>query len=92
MSSCRSGHGLRHWFTVYGSPGLRTPVCVRGCGTPNPKPLNDREWDELLAYRDRFGRMFVTGLEDAITAEQQRRVTAARKVRDILAEIREQGA
>jgi hypothetical protein len=27
----------RHWFSVYGMPGLRAPVCQRhGCSAPNP--------------------------------------------------------
>lgn len=77
--SCKSGFGgNRHWFTVYGSPGLRSPVCVRyGCGGPNPRPLTEAEWDELIAYRDRFGPMFIGGMETAIAAERQRRILAA---------------
>lgn len=31
-------------------PGYRSPVCVR-CGTPNPRPLSEAEWDELLQLR-----------------------------------------
>lgn len=41
------GHG-RHWFTVYGAPGLRSPRCQR-CGVPNPRPLTT---DERLNYED----------------------------------------
>jgi hypothetical protein len=32
----------RHWFTVYGIVGLRSPVCRR-CGAPNPRPLTPDE-------------------------------------------------
>lgn len=39
------GHG-RHWFTLHGVPGGRTPVCVR-CGAENPKALKPDEWAEL---------------------------------------------
>lgn len=82
------GHG-RHWYTVYGHPGLRLPACVR-CGNRNPRPLKPAEWDELLYYREQRGPMLAcNGLEDAIAAEKQARATAARKVRDILAEIGE---
>lgn len=41
------GHG-RHWFTVYGMPTTRSPVCVR-CGATNPRPLSEDEWDEVIA-------------------------------------------
>lgn len=30
------GNHARHWFSLYGMPGFRSPVCVRGCGQPNP--------------------------------------------------------
>lgn len=29
------GH-MRHWYTEYGSTGVRLPFCVR-CGNPNPR-------------------------------------------------------
>lgn len=45
MNRCR-GHS-RHWFSVYGMPGLRSPVCRR-CGEPNPRPLDE---SELASYR-----------------------------------------
>lgn len=51
------GH-RRHWFVLHGSPGARTPVCVR-CGAENPKPLKPDEWAELEAMIDgnyRVGR------------------------------------
>lgn len=35
----------RHWFTVYGWPGLRAPSCVR-CGAPNTRPLSGDEQAE----------------------------------------------
>lgn len=40
-------HNERHWFT--GPPGLRLPFCLR-CGAPNPKPLNEDEWNEYAGY------------------------------------------
>jgi hypothetical protein len=36
------GHA-RHWFSVYGYPGLRAPACQRGCGAKNPRPLSEQE-------------------------------------------------
>jgi hypothetical protein len=51
MSHCGNSHS-RHWFTVYGNPGLRSPVCRR-CGIPNPRPLTEieqREYDVWLEY------------------------------------------
>jgi hypothetical protein len=49
------GHG-RHWFTIHGVVGLRTPRCIR-CGTPNPKPLTNDEWAELEAFSDQNWRL-----------------------------------
>jgi hypothetical protein len=78
-------------------PGFRSPVCVR-CGNPNPRPLLDREWDELLDYRnfgrgERSGKPFgIKGLEAAIAAENDRRRTVAAKIRDIMTEISEVNA
>lgn len=40
---------VRHWRIAFGTVGLRTPVCVY-CGSPNPKPLTDLEWRELIAW------------------------------------------
>jgi hypothetical protein len=58
----------RHWFSFYGMPGYRSPVCVR-CGTPNPRPLTAAEWDELLQLRDDPGlRRWVTVWPDARAA------------------------
>jgi hypothetical protein len=42
---------FRHWFSFYGWPGFRSPVCVR-CGAPNPRPLGETEWGDLIAYLD----------------------------------------
>jgi len=39
----------RHWRIAFGTVGLRTPVCVY-CGSPNPKPLTDYEWDDLIGW------------------------------------------
>jgi hypothetical protein len=83
--SCDTLHE-RHWYTLFGHPGLRSPLCVR-CAHPNPRPLSETEWDELLHHRQRRGRPFGSQLEAAITAENERRRTLARKTRDILAEI-----
>jgi hypothetical protein len=84
--SCGIMH-YRHWFTAYGHPGLYLPACAR-CGELNPRPLTAHEWGELLGYRRLRGRpLYPATIEDAITAEVQRRAAAARKVADILAEI-----
>lgn len=40
------GHS-RHWFSVYGYVGVRSPKCVR-CGFPNPKLLTTDDWHDLL--------------------------------------------
>ena len=47
MNRC-PGRG-RHWRVAFGSIGIRTPVCVY-CGSPNPRPLTDQEWRELIGY------------------------------------------
>jgi hypothetical protein len=39
----------RHWRIAFGTVGLRTPVCVY-CGSPNPRPLADWEWDDLIGW------------------------------------------
>lgn len=39
----------RHWFTVRGHVGLRSPICVR-CGAPNPATLTTDDWWQLLDY------------------------------------------
>lgn len=44
------GHG-RHWFAVYGRPGLRAPYCQR-CGAPNPRDLTADEMAEFEHERD----------------------------------------
>jgi hypothetical protein len=88
MSRYCPGHG-RHWFTFYGQPGLRSPVCIR-CAAPNPRPLKPEDWDALLYYRElRCAHLFIDGVEDAIAAERERRAAAQRVVRDILGEISE---
>ena len=40
---------MRHWRIAFGTVGLRTPVCIY-CGSPNPKPLTDDEWRELIDW------------------------------------------
>jgi hypothetical protein len=42
--------GARHWFSLAGLTGVRTPVCVR-CGEPNPRKLSDAEWADLAYWR-----------------------------------------
>ena len=42
---CRGN--ARHWFTVRGHVGARTPRCVR-CGATNPKELTSDDWLYLL--------------------------------------------
>lgn len=58
----------RHWFSFYRQPGLRSPVCVRACGEPNPRPLNDQEWAALLEYRRLRGYPLDDAIETAINA------------------------
>ncbi len=61
------GHG-RHWFTLHGIPGGRTPVCVR-CGAENPKPLKPDEWAELEGMiRDNY--RLGSRVEAAVRAHQ----------------------
>ena len=48
MSRCR-GHG-RHWFSLWGAVGIRTPTCQR-CGAPNPRPLTEEELGEYEAIK-----------------------------------------
>jgi hypothetical protein len=47
VSRCRDR--ARHWRIAWGTVGLRTPVCVY-CGSPNPRPLKDWEWDDLIDW------------------------------------------
>lgn len=48
------GH-QRHWYALYGHPGMRSPVCVR-CGADNPRELTDEEWGNLI-YLAGFGSL-----------------------------------
>lgn len=48
MASPCPGRG-RHWRIAFRTVGLRTPVCVY-CGDPNPKPLTDLEWQDLIDW------------------------------------------
>ena len=45
MTTKRCTGRMRHWFSVYGCPGTRKPLCA--CGARNPRPLTGAEWDEL---------------------------------------------
>jgi hypothetical protein len=57
MARCGGlGGAARHWFSFYGMPGFRSPVCRR-CGAPNPVPLTEDEWADLAAYRAVLGRL-----------------------------------
>ena len=52
MSSKRAARcpgRVRHWRIAFGCVGLRTPVCVY-CGDPNPRPLTDDEWQDLIEW------------------------------------------
>ena len=48
MSRCGNFY-VRHWRIAFGTVGMRTPVCSR-CGSPNPKPLAEDEWVDLLDW------------------------------------------
>lgn len=74
MTARCPGHA-RHWYSFYGMPGYRSPVCVR-CSEPNPRPLSAGEWDELMSRREQRGRPFRPAIEAAITAERNRRLAA----------------
>jgi hypothetical protein len=63
----RCPHRARHWFTIHGVVGLRSPVCT-DCGAPNPRPLNDEEWAELLGWQEMTGRRFTGHVGAAIAA------------------------
>lgn len=45
------GHRVRHWFSVYGAVGLRSPKCRR-CGAPNPRPLTEQEMRDYEAHME----------------------------------------
>ncbi len=47
--STRCPGRARHWRIAFRAVGLRTPVCVY-CGSPNPRPLKDWEWEELASW------------------------------------------
>jgi hypothetical protein len=62
----------RHWFTVHGAVGLRSPVCV-DCGAPNPKPLSEEEWEELEGHQQMIGRTFRGHIGAALTLRAHQR-------------------
>jgi hypothetical protein len=43
------GLRVRHWRIAFGTVGMRAPVCCY-CGSPNPVPLTDNEWAELIDW------------------------------------------
>jgi hypothetical protein len=48
-AACRGR--ARHWRIAFGTVGMRTPVCVY-CGSPNPRPLKDWEWEDLAGWAE----------------------------------------
>jgi hypothetical protein len=46
MTDCRGYQ--RHWFTLRGMVGARSPKCVR-CGAPNPVELTNDDWWMVLS-------------------------------------------
>lgn len=46
----RCRYGIRHWFAYHGWVGSSSPVCTRGCGTPNPRyrPEDDPKREGVL--------------------------------------------
>jgi|HubBroStandDraft_2_1064218.scaffolds.fasta_scaffold02398_20 hypothetical protein len=49
MRANRCPGRYRHWRVARGTVGMRTPVCVC-CGSPNPNPLTEDEWAQLLDW------------------------------------------
>lgn len=47
----RCKYGYRHWFTLYGWVGVRTPTCQR-CGDPNPNITDEQreEYEGLMRH------------------------------------------
>ncbi len=48
MSSRCPGRA-RHWRVAWGTVGVRRPVCIY-CGSPNPRPLTEWEWEDLIMW------------------------------------------
>jgi hypothetical protein len=34
--------------------GMRAPVCIY-CGSPNPRPLTEAEWAEVIGWAEAYG-------------------------------------
>ena len=67
---------MRHWRIAYGTVGMRTPVCTE-CGSPNPKPLSEFEWRDLIGWASQPGVNVGDHVRTAIEAYE-----AARHERD----------
>jgi hypothetical protein len=52
MSRCPGR--ARHWRIAWRTVGLRTPVCIF-CGSPNPRPLTECEWSDLIDWSQDHG-------------------------------------
>lgn len=64
------GH-QRHWFTVRGAVGLRSPICVR-CGAENPRSLTTDDWWQLLDHPKLLASMGTTPERLRETLEDER--------------------
>lgn len=63
--------GQRHWFTVRGCVGLRSPICVR-CGASNPKALTTDDWWQLLDHPQLLERAGISADRLRETLEDER--------------------
>lgn len=52
MTYC-DGLRARHWRIMPRSVGMRAPVCIH-CGSPNPKPLSDEEWVQVIDWAQHY--------------------------------------
>lgn len=74
MTACPGRY--RHWRIAWRTVGLRTPVCLY-CGSPNPRPLTDGEWADLIDWAEHYS--VGDHVRAAIEARQaQRAADAAR--------------
>lgn len=54
-AASRCKYHSRHWFSVYGAVGLRSPVCRR-CGAPNPTFTEEQREEYAYAVSQGWAR------------------------------------